>query len=130
MEERMRPTRSGLFAIELLIAVGVFVCCAVICLGVFVRAEVMSTDNAARESALVLAENTVESWKSVGGDLARTAARCGGTVSDGALTVTEGELTLSLSPLDAEGYALAEVRVEYAGDELLRWTVAAMEAAP
>ena len=130
MEERMRPTRSGLFAIELLIAVGVFVCCAVICLGVFVRAEVMSTDNAARENALVLAENTVECWKSVGGDLTETATLCGGAVENGALAVTDGALALSLTPRSSEGYALAEVRVLYAGDELLCWTVAAMEVAP
>ena len=33
--ERIKPTRSGLFAIELLIAVGVFSLCAAICVGLF-----------------------------------------------------------------------------------------------
>ena len=44
--ERIKPTRSGLFAIELLIAVGVFSLCAAICVGLFVRSEVMSQDSA------------------------------------------------------------------------------------
>ena len=46
MEERIRPTKSGLFAIELLIAVGVFSLCAAICVGLFVRSEVMSQESA------------------------------------------------------------------------------------
>ena len=37
MRERIKPTRSGLFAIELLISIGVFSLCAAICVGLFVR---------------------------------------------------------------------------------------------
>ena len=45
-EERIRPTRSGLFMIELLIAVGVFTLCAAVCVGLFVRSEVMRRSDA------------------------------------------------------------------------------------
>ena len=46
MDERIRPTRSGLFSIELMIAVGVFVFCSAICIGLFVRSEHISRDSA------------------------------------------------------------------------------------
>ena len=57
--ERIKPTRSGLFAIELLIAVGVFSLCAAICVGLFVRSEVMSQDSTDLNRAVAEARSAV-----------------------------------------------------------------------
>ena len=142
MDERIRPTKSGLFMIELLIAVGVFTFCAAVSVGVFVRAEVMSRESADLTRAVTEARSVVECWKATGGSLERTAALCGGRVSDGALVIgydsdwqpagtqTAHRLLLTASP--AENYAGGTVVVERQGKEepLLRWEVAALEAEP
>ena len=81
--ERIKPTRSGLFAIELLIAVGVFSLCAAICVGLFVRSEVMSQDSADLNRAVTEARSAAECFKAVGGDLEKTAELTGGSLEDG-----------------------------------------------
>lgn len=131
MEDRVRPTKSGLFAIELLIAVGVFVFCAVVCLGVFARAELESRDSAELELAMNAARNAAECFKAAGGDVAEAADLCGGAVQDGALEweVADG-LLLRLVPGTAEGYVTGELSVARGETELLRWTVAALEVQP
>ena len=80
MRERIRPTRSGLFAIELVAAVGVFTLCAAVCLGVFVQSEVMSQDSAALVRAVNEARSAAECFKAAEGALDRTAALFGGQV--------------------------------------------------
>ena len=60
MDERVRPTRSGLFTIELLVAVGVFTLCAAICVGLFVRSEVISRDSADLNRAVTEAQRVAE----------------------------------------------------------------------
>lgn len=157
MEERIRPTKSGLFAIELLIAVGIFSLCAAICVGLFVRAEVMSQDAADLNRAVSAARSAAECYKAVGGDLDRTAELTGGRVEKGRLVLAydqdwqplgecaTGELRLfllELTPREAEGYAAAELRVtgplteesfliedvlEKEGEALLSWDVASRE---
>ncbi len=131
MEDRVRPTKSGLFAIELLIAVGVFVFCAVVCLGVFARAELESRDSAELELAMNAARNAAECFKAAGGDLSETAELCRGAVRDGALEQDlGGGLLLRLVPSPAEGYWTGELFVARDETELLRWTVAALEVQP
>ena len=143
MEKRIRPSKTGLFAIELLAAAGVFVLCAAICVGVFARAEVMSRESEMRSRAVNAARNVAECFKASEGDLARTAALCGGTEDGGALYISydadwlppdaEGaaRFRLSLVPAAAAGYTEAEIQVERLdlGEMLLRWTVAALPEA-
>ena len=85
MDERIKPTKSGLFAIELLIAVGVFSLCAAICVGLFVRSEIISQDSADLNQAVTAARSASECFKAAGGDLERTAELTGGEVSNGVL---------------------------------------------
>ena len=85
MAERIKPTRSGLFAIELLIAVGVFSLCAAICVGLFVRSEIMSQDSADLNRAVSEARSVADCFKAAGGDLEKTAELTGGVVEDGRL---------------------------------------------
>jgi len=148
MDERIRPTRSGLFAIELLISVGVFTLCAAICISLFVRSDVMSRDSADLIRAVNEARSVAECYKAAGGDPDRTASLCGAQAdTDGRILlkfdggwnrVTDGPETfqLYLTPNAAEGVddepgtSGAVVSVVREGTErLLSWEIAAWEVA-
>ena len=149
--ERIKPTRSGLFAIELLIAVGVFSLCAAICVGLFVRSEVMSQDSADLNRAVT------ECFKAVGGDLEKTAELTGGSLEDGKLRlyydqdwqkvgccVTGVEMLFLLELIPETGADFAAARLEISGpvaagdltadalpegECILSWNIAALEVA-
>ena len=148
--ERIKPTRSGLFAIELLIAVGVFSLCAAICVGLFVRSEVMSQDSADLNRAVTEARSAAECFKAVGGDLEKTAELTGGQIiGDTTLFISYDQswhkldagaesafdITLTLRPED--GYTGASLSVqrydrtekETTGTTFLFWEIAALEVA-
>ena len=149
MEERIKPTRSGLFAIELLIAVGVFSLCAAVCVGLFVRSEIISQDSADLNQAVTAARSAAECFKAAGGDLRRTAELTGGEVLEGTLFLEFDqdwqklpagqagtfELTMTLQTAESGAYssALLEVKrytrseTESVGESLLLWNIAALE---
>ena len=150
MEERIRPTRSGLFAIELLIAVGIFSLCAAICVGLFVRAEVMSRDSADLNRAVTEARNAAECFKAAGGDLEETARLTGGELAAGGRLFLEYdadwnklepgragtyELLLLVSPGDGcTGASLSVKRYDVRdgfdpGESILAWEIAVLEGA-
>ena len=149
MDERIKPTKSGLFAIELLIAVGVFSLCAAICVGLFVRSEIISQDSADLNQAVTAARSASECFKAAGGDLQRTAELTGGEVSNGVLFLEfDGdwqklpagepgtfELTMTLQTAESDSYssALLDVKrwtrseTETVGEGILLRNVAALE---
>jgi len=145
-EERIRPTRSGLFMIELLIAVGVFTLCAAVCVGLFGRSEVMSRESADLTRMTAEARNVVECWKASGGDFERAAELCGGTVEQDTLVIgfdknweqtgsaSDAVFFAMMEPVAADGYAAATLRVvrrENGGEALLKWDdLAALEVTP
>ena len=132
MGERIRPTRSGLFAIELLIAVGIFSLCAAICVGLFVRSEVMSQDSADLDLAVTEARNTAECFKAAGGDLEETARLTGGELAQDVLHLRYDEnFELVLTPVQEDGYisAVLSVRRTDTDEEILVWDIAVLEAA-
>ena len=132
MRERIKPTRSGLFAIELLIAVGIFSLCAAICVGLIVRAEVMSRDSADLNRAVTEARNAAECFKAAGGDLEETARLTGGELSGDVLLLRyDGELELTLTPARENGYISAVLTVKRTGtnEDILVWDIAVLEAA-
>lgn len=152
MAERIKPTRSGLFAIELLIAVGVFSLCAAICVGLFVRSEIMSQDSADLTRAVSEAKNAAECFKAVGGSLKETAKLIGGEVLRENVLFVEFdenwqklsageqgtfELTIALDLPPAGGWldyasALLEVKrytragSDVTGESILLWDIAAL----
>lgn len=150
MRERIRPTRSGLFTIELLMAVGVFSLCAAICMGLFVRAEVMSRNSSDLNRAVTEARSVVECFKAAGGDIERTALLTGGSVMAGTLYLEYdenwnrlgpwlmGTFKLTLRPVSEEGYIDGSLSVKRYDDrdgadpeeEILGWDVAALEVTP
>ena len=132
MLERIKPTRSGLFAIELLIAVGIFSLCAAICVGLFVRAEVMSRDSANLNRAVAEARNTAECFKAAGGDLEETARLTGGELAEDVLLLRyDGDFELTLAPVREDGYisAVLSVRRTDTDEEILVWDIAVLEEA-
>ena len=132
MRERIKPTRSGLFAIELLIAVGIFTLCAAICVGLFVRAEVLSQDSADLDRAVTEARNAAECFKAAGGDLEETARLTGGTLAGNTLLLQyDGSFDLTLTSSQEDGYTSAALSVKRndTGEELLMWNIAALEVA-
>ena len=149
MEERIRPTRSGLFMIELLIAVGVFTLCAAVCVGLFVRSEVMSRESADLTRAVAEARNVAECWKATGGDFMRTAELCGPGVYRGEQIVISFDrdwnrrepsyldsmdsqdpgFSFDLRTEPRDGYTIATLTAYDGGAKLFSWELAALEAA-
>ena len=111
-------------------------------MGLFVRAELMSRESADLTRAVSEARSAAACYKAAGGDLPETAALLEtGQAGEDGLTVaydkdwtrTEGAdpaYTLTMQSVAGQGEDLkeAELRVmDGAGEELLLWTVAAME---
>ena len=133
MWERIKPTRSGLFAIELLISVGIFSLCAAICVGLFVRAEVMSQDSADLGRAVAEARSAAECFKAAGGDLEKTARLTGGELAaDTLLLQYDEDFALTISPVRKNGYksAVLSVKRRDTEEDVLVWNIAAREVAP
>ena len=151
MENRVRPTRSGLFAIELMVAVGVFALAAAIAIGLFVRSEVISRRSADLTRAVSEASSAAECFKAAGGDMKETASLLGTFAVGDAVTISydgswercpdmfsaraslEKEVfRLTLTAEEKDGYTEARLLVTEleSGDELVSWTVAALEVTP
>lgn len=151
MNERVRPTKTGLFMTELLICVGVFSLCAAVCVGLFVKSEVISQNSADLTRAVAEARNAAECFKAAGGDLERTAALTGGeAAAEDALFLefdknweklppgTRGAFELAILTVPGEGSANASLSVKRwtenengaAGENILLWTISALEVRP
>ncbi len=142
MRGYIRLSRSGLFAIELLNAAGVFVLCAAVCIGLFVRAEIISAESADLNRAVEEARNAAECWKAAGGDLASVAALCAAVPEQGMVRLyydetwtrlpdaADGAFCITLLPQpSADALRLAEVTASAADKPeapLLCWRVAAL----
>lgn len=151
MNERVRPTKTGLFMTELLICVGVFSLCAAVCVGLFVKSEVISQNSADLTRAVAEARNAAECFKAAGGDLERTAALTGGeAAAEDALFLefdknweklppgTRGAFELAILTVPGDGSANASLSVKRwtenengaAGEDILLWTISALEVRP
>ncbi len=137
--ERIRPTATGLFMTELLIAVGIFALCAAVCLGLFAKAETVSQDCADQDRAVEAAKSAAAVFRLYGwGD--GLSELSGGNEEDGSVAIhydgdwqpAEGDAaySLTLTPVEGKPCPEAELRVTRDdGTELLCWRVAALEAA-
>ena len=132
MAERYRPARATLLAIELLIAVGIFTFCAVVCMGIFVRAEKISRENEELNLAVNEARNVAECFRAAEGDLETAAKLCGASIADGTLALQDetSEVTVYLTARQEDGYILGELTARRGDEDLFVWTIAAAEAAP
>ena len=151
MNERVRPTKTGLFMTELLICVGVFSLCAAVCVGLFVKSEVISQNSADLTRAVAEARNAAECFKAAGGDLERTAALAGGeAAAEDALFLefdksweklapgTRGAFELAILTVPGDGCANATLSVKRwtenengaVGEDILLWTISALEVRP
>ena len=78
MKER---SKSLMLLLEITVMILIFAFCAAVCLSLFASARRMSKEAEESTSAAMWAQSTAEAYKSVGGDLQRTAALIGATVS-------------------------------------------------
>lgn len=128
MENRVRPTRAGLFAIELFTAVCVFVFCAAVCGGLFVRADVMSRESEDLSRAVNEARSAAECYKAAGGDLYMTAELFGGEVEGGVLVwESEDGLVIHMTSREEDGYTAGGLTASLDGETLVDWDIAALE---
>lgn len=74
----MRTERTSVLLIELMSMLCVFVICAAVCLSIFAASANLSKSSEQLNTAAILAQNTAEQWKSVGGDAARYRNLAGG----------------------------------------------------
>ena len=142
--KRLRPTRSGLFAIELMAAVGIFTLCAALCVGLFVKAEMKSRASADLTRAVNEARSISECFKAASGDLSETQALCGGALTERTLffyydkdwNICEApcaggfriELNAEVPGSFAVSGALCAV-FENTGEALLSWRLSALREA-
>ncbi len=142
MRGHIRLSRSSLFAIELLSAAGVFTLCAAICIGLFIRAELISADSADLGHAIEESRNAAECWKAAKGDLAAAAVLCDASRERGTLRLyydkdwarvsagaRDGFCIMLRPQPSGDGLRLAEVTasaVERPEEPLLSWRVAAL----
>ena len=130
MEERIRPSKSGLLSIELLICVGVFAFCAAVCTGILVRAELISRDSAELNRTVYAARNVAECYLAAGGSLERTAELCGGGLENGTLVSEADGVILRLSPEPAKDVVAGRLTAVRGSDTLLTWRIAVPEVQP
>ena len=71
---RSGRSKTTLFLIELIVAVGVFSLCAAVCLSLFASAKRMTAESTALNGAALSAQSAAECFKAESGDLARCAA--------------------------------------------------------
>jgi len=124
---------------ELLISVGIFTLCAAVCLGLFVKAEIVSQDCADQDQAVEAAKSAAAAFRLCGWQR-ELAEVSGGSEENGVVTIYydgdwqpaggEAAYTLTLTPVLERPCPEAELRVtRHDGTELLCWRVAALEAA-
>ncbi|MCL2055840.1 MAG: hypothetical protein FWH02_01300 [Oscillospiraceae bacterium] len=76
-------SKSGLFLIEMIIAIAFFSLAAAICTGLFVSARVISRDTYAANMATLTAQSVAEVFKATGGSGEKTAAYFSTSVNGG-----------------------------------------------
>lgn len=137
MDNRLRPTRSGLFAIELLISVGIFIFCAAICLGLFSKAESISSESADLNRAVNEARSVSECYKACGGDIDSVSKLLDSKADSESIMLFYDDLWNRVSEKSISSFNLilsqkengAVVTVCSSNKELLSWFVSALEVA-
>ena len=79
---RSGRSKTTLFLIELIVAVGVFSLCAAVCLSLFASAKRMTAESTALNGAALSAQSAAECFKAESGDLARCAAVLGAEMDE------------------------------------------------
>lgn len=110
--------RSGMFLIELLLALLFFSITAAVCMRIFGASAVMTRKNAARDAALDISVCAAECLKAAGGDLEIAAELLGGDAvyENGVLTQPCGEaMTITVAVVnenDTAVFCTADVKDE------------------
>lgn len=106
-------SRASLVLMEQLVMILVFALSAALCLGLFVRADILSRETALQDQAVIHAQNGAETIKACRGDLDRASQLLGGKGSGDTLTVPCDGLTMQIKLVSSEvpGLGMAEITV-------------------
>jgi len=133
---------SGMFLIELLIAILVFAVASAICVNIFVTAHFIAEDSSELNRAVITAQNGAETFKAAGGNLEETAALLNTDIRNEAASVdlfynsnweatgqNEAKYIMTIKRLSRQvGCINGEVTIMVQnGDELFRLPVSVLE---
>jgi len=117
-----RGSASGMFLIEILLALLIFAMASAICLQVFVTAHQIAADSNTLNRAVVAAQNGAECFKATGGDIKK---------AEELLTGYEGYMIEIKELSNSGGLITAEVNVrDELGNIIFYVPVSAMEVRP
>lgn len=106
--------KSSLFLMEQLIAILVFAICAAVCVRLFAASYIMSEESKNMNSALIIAKNGAECYKSTFGNAEKTALILGGVCEDNAVRVYYDKDRQACKEFD--GVYVLNIRRQNAGD--------------
>lgn len=84
-------SKSGLFLMELIIAIAFFAFASAICVQLFSKAHLLSTKSGDINRAVAVAQSAAECFKSADASIEETAALLGSTAVGDALVITYGD---------------------------------------
>jgi len=112
---KTKGSASGMFLIEILLALLIFAIASAICLQVFVTSHQIAADSNTLNRAVVAAQNGAECFKAAGGDLKETAKLLSGyegyNIEIKELTKSGGLVTAEVNVSDASGNLIFSVPV-------------------
>ena len=100
--------KTGLFLIELIIALLLFAFCAAICVQVFASARQKARDSEALSHSVFLATSAAECYKATNGDLARVSELLGGGAQSGGSLVIRYDTDWGVSNGEYKYYLVVE----------------------
>jgi type II secretory pathway pseudopilin PulG len=103
---RAPRSRSALFLMELVLAIGLLAVTAAVCIELFARAHRLSRQSEALSRALIVADSAAEGYKATGGELDALAELLSGSVQGDRLYVYYGADWNTRPTPDPEGYTL------------------------
>ena len=115
-------SKSGLFLMEMIIAILFFSICSAVCIKVFAGAAAMADESRTLNKAVVQAANAAELYKAADGaldELARLMDETGGgqvrieAIDDESLTAAYGDMIITL---EKKSSGVAEISVEASDD--------------
>jgi len=114
---KLRSHGSGLFLIEMIIAIGFFSLACAVCVQLFVKGHLMSVESNDISRSVIYAQNAAEAFKATDGDINDTAKLLGATAMGDRIILGFDENWNSFAPKKGEkpAYRMIITRFESNG---------------